>query len=186
MTSPVGVVALQGDFQKHIDALLECGARAIQVRTPDALRSVSRLIIPGGESTTLGVLLRKSGLDKEIVCRAEEGMPIWGTCMGMILMATDIESSDQMRLSILDVTVRRNAFGRQVHSFEADVNFSGIGVLRAVFIRSPIVTRCGPNVEKLATYDSKIVAVRQGNLLGTAFHPELTPDRRVHKWFLNM
>ncbi|MCH8274957.1 MAG: pyridoxal 5'-phosphate synthase glutaminase subunit PdxT [Armatimonadetes bacterium] len=180
-------MALQGDFQKHVSALEACGVRAREVRTPGELEACGRLIIPGGESTTLGILLQKSGLDKAICGRAEQGMPVWGTCMGLILMAREIEGGDQFRLGLLDITVDRNAFGPQVNSFEADVQIKGLDEpFHAVFIRSPAVTRLGEGVEALAGVCRKVVAVRQGSLLGTAFHPELTCDRRMHAMFLEM
>jgi 5'-phosphate synthase pdxT subunit len=162
----VGVLALQGDFQKHIDALSALGADAREVRSPGDLADCERLIIPGGESTTLEILLGSSGLGSAIVSRAQEGMPVWGTCMGMILLAKEIEGREQTSFGLLDVVVRRNAFGRQVFSFEADLEFRGLDApLRAVFIRAPIVVSYGPDVEELAVFDGKTVAVRQGRIL---------------------
>ncbi|MBA3725103.1 MAG: pyridoxal 5'-phosphate synthase glutaminase subunit PdxT [Armatimonadetes bacterium] len=185
MRDRVGVLALQGDYQKHLDVLSAIGAFGTEVRTPGELATCSRLIIPGGESTTLGILLTSSGLDKAIVSRAGEGTPIWGTCMGMILMAKEVEGYKQFLFGILDVTVRRNAFGAQIFSFEEGLEFSGFASpLHAVFIRAPIVTRMGSGVEALARIDDQIVAVRQGSLLGTSFHPELTGDTRLHEMFL--
>ncbi|MGI8924645.1 MAG: pyridoxal 5'-phosphate synthase glutaminase subunit PdxT [Fimbriimonadales bacterium] len=185
MPDRVGVLALQGDYQKHLDVLSAIGAFATEVRTPKELATCSRLIIPGGESTTLGILLTTSGLDRSIVARAKERTPIWGTCMGMILMAKEVEAHEQFSFGILDVTVRRNAFGAQVFSFEDGLEFSGLdSPLHAVFIRAPIVTRMGRGVEALARVDDQIVAVRQGLLLGTSFHPELTGDTRLHEMFL--
>ncbi len=187
MITRVGVLALQGDFQKHIDVLSALGADAREVRSPGDLADCGRLIIPGGESTTLEILLRSSGLGSAIVSRAQAGMPVWGTCMGMILLAKEIEGREQTSFGLLDVVVRRNAFGRQVFSFEADLEFRGLDApFRAVFIRAPIVVSHGPDVEELAVFDGKTVAVRQGRILGTAFHPELTPDTRVHELFLQM
>ena len=183
----VGVLALQGDFQKHLDALSAIGADGREVRTPEDLSDCSRLIIPGGESTTLGILIRSSGLDKAIPEKANAGMPIWGTCMGMILMAKDVEDYKQFSFGLMDITVRRNAFGAQVFSFEEDLDFKGFdSPLHAVFIRAPIVSEMSDAVEELAAIDDKIVAVRQGRLLGTSFHPELTPDTRVHEYFLSL
>jgi 5'-phosphate synthase pdxT subunit len=187
MAKPIGVLALQGDFQKHLDALAATGAEGRQVRTPEDLVACSKLIMPGGESTTLGILLGLAGLDMAIAARASKGMPVWGTCMGMILMAKEIEGSDQFRFGILDITVRRNAFGAQVFSFERDVDFVGLdSPLHAVFIRAPIVTKWGSGAEPLARVDGQVVAVRQGNLLATSFHPELTPDGRLHEMFAGM
>ena len=146
-----------------------------------------RLIIPGGESTTVGILMQRFGLGVAIQEAAEKGMPIWGTCMGMIMLAHAVEGSSQFTLDLLDITVERNAFGAQVHSFEAPVEVSILPEpVTAVFIRAPIVTRFGAEVTPLATYDGKCVAVRQGNRVGTSFHPELTDDTSFHRWFLTI
>ncbi|MBS1723510.1 MAG: pyridoxal 5'-phosphate synthase glutaminase subunit PdxT [Armatimonadetes bacterium] len=186
MGRPPGVLAVQGDFEKHLDAFAALGrADALEVRSQEDLEKVGSLVIPGGESTTVGLLLERFGLGEAIQERAKSGMPIWGTCMGMILLAKDIEGLDQFRLGLLDITVRRNAFGAQVHSFEDEVKFKGMATpVTGVFIRAPIVVRTGKGVEELADYEGKIVAVRQGNRLGTSFHPELTGDNRIHEWFL--
>lgn len=186
MGLPVGVVAIQGDFEKHILAFQSLGIDEVpEIRTPEELATVESLVIPGGESTTVGKLMDRFGLGAEIQRRASAGMPVWGTCMGMILMASDIEGSDQYRLSLLDITVKRNAFGAQVHSFEDDVTVATIGhPVTGVFIRAPIVTRLGDGVQELARYDEKVVAVQSGNLIGTSFHPELTQDTGFHQWFL--
>jgi 5'-phosphate synthase pdxT subunit len=183
----VGVIAIQGDFAKHLGAVEACGAQAIEVRTPEQLETVDRAIIPGGESTTVGKLMERYGLGEALIRRAHEGMPLWGTCMGLILMASEIEGSDQYRLGLLDVCVRRNAFGAQVNSFEDSLRVEGLGEpLTAVFIRAPIVTRLGRHVDAIATYHGQVVGVRQGALLGTSFHPELTEDLRLHRWFLDL
>ncbi|MEJ5169879.1 MAG: pyridoxal 5'-phosphate synthase glutaminase subunit PdxT, partial [Fimbriimonadales bacterium] len=143
--------------------------------------------LPGGESTTVGLLLERYGLGEAIRRAAQDGMPMWGTCMGMILLATEVEGREQYTLGLLDVTVRRNAFGAQVHSFEDTVDMAGFDPpLLGVFIRAPIVVRTGPGVEVLGTYRDAVVAVRQGTLLGTSFHPELTEDRRLHQWFASL
>jgi pyridoxal 5'-phosphate synthase pdxT subunit len=189
MAQVVGVLAVQGDFTKHMDAVRACDDSALvrEVRTPEQLAEVDRLIIPGGESSTVGLLLARFGLGEAIRARANAGMPIWGTCMGMILLANEVENRVQYRLDLLDITVRRNAFGAQVHSFEDAVPIVGMEEpVTAVFIRAPIVTRTGPEVQTLATYDDKVVAVRQGNRVGTSFHPELTDDLRFHRWFLKL
>lgn len=184
---PVGVVAIQGDFEKHIHAVERCGATALEVRTPEDLAQVDRAIIPGGESTTVGMLMQRFGLGDALIQRAHEGMPIWGTCMGMIMLAHEVEGRSQYALDLLDVTVRRNAFGAQVHSFEDHVAMEGLDEpVMGVFIRAPIVTRVGEGVEVLSRYEDKVVAVRQGNVLGTSFHPELTDDTRLHEWFLKL
>jgi 5'-phosphate synthase pdxT subunit len=185
----IGILALQGDFEAHRTLLEErLGVRTVLVRTADELRSVDGLILPGGESTTVGKLLDRFGLDDVIRERAEQGMPVFGTCAGLILLAHEIEGSDQPRLGLLDVTVARNAFGRQVESFEADIPVPALGsdAVRGVFIRAPYVKEAGPGVEALGTYEDKIVAVRQGGVLGFAFHPELTDDARMHALFVEM
>jgi 5'-phosphate synthase pdxT subunit len=182
----VGVVAIQGDFEKHAQAFERCGAAVRLVRQAADLDGVDCAVIPGGESTTVGKLMERFGLGDAIIARAKKGMPLWGTCMGMILMARNVEGYDQYSLGLLDVTVRRNAFGAQVHSFEDEVAMSGFETpVTGVFIRAPVVVRSGEGVETLAEYEGSVVAVRQGNLLATSFHPELTDDTRVHEWFLN-
>jgi 5'-phosphate synthase pdxT subunit len=187
----VGVVAVQGDFAKHIEALRRLqkpSLDVIEVRTPEELALVDRVIIPGGESTTVGLLMERYGLGAAIQKRAAEGMPIWGTCMGMILMAKDVERrKGQYTLGLLDISVERNAFGTQVHSFEDEVHLTGMKEpVLGVFIRAPIVTKLGKGVEAIGSYEGKVVAVRQGKLLGTSFHPELTDDTRLHEWFLSL
>ena len=182
----VGVLAVQGDFEKHIHSLksLSNPPETIEVRTPEGLAKVERLIIPGGESTTVGLLLQRYGLADAIQERAAAGMPIWGTCMGMIMLSKKVEGRDQFTLGLLDITVRRNAFGAQVHSFEAPVSMTNLSEpVEGVFIRAPIVTEYGDQTEVLASYDGKVVAVKQGTILGTSFHPELTDDTRLHEWF---
>lgn len=179
-----GVLAIQGDFEKHLAVMRALGEEAVEVRAVEELDKVERLIIPGGESTTVGLLLQRFGLGAAIQGRSANGMPIWGTCMGMIMMAREIEGREQYSLDLLDITVRRNAFGAQVHSFEAAVFLSDlVESVTGVFIRAPIVTKLGADVQGIGTYDGKIVAVRQGNRLGTSFHPELTDDYRLHDWF---
>ncbi len=184
----VGVVAIQGDIEKHIGALRACGEEAIEVRTPEDLAQVDRAIIPGGESTTVGILMQRFGLGEALKRRAKEGMPLWGTCMGMIMMAkTIVGRPDQYSLDLLDIDLERNAFGAQVHSFEDAVSLTVFEEpVLGVFIRAPVVTRVGEGVEAIGCYEGKIVAVRKGNLLGTSFHPELTDDTRLHEWFLTL
>lgn len=188
MGGTVGVAAIQGDFERHIQSLFRAGASSVlEVRTPEDLAEVDRLILPGGESTTVGKLMQRFGLGSAIQERAVAGMPVWGTCMGMILMAQVINGFDQYTLELLDIDVERNAFGAQIHSFEDRVDMVGFDEpIDGVFIRAPIVTRTGTDVEVLALYNSKVVAVRQGKLLGTSFHPELTDDTRLHRWFLSL
>jgi 5'-phosphate synthase pdxT subunit len=185
--SCVGVLALQGDVPEHIRTVEQAGARAMPVRNRAALDEVDALIIPGGESTTVGKLLVRYSLLEPIRERAAGGMPILGTCTGLILLAREIEGSDQPRLGLLDVAVRRNAYGRQLDSFETDIQAPLLGPepLRAVFIRAPLLTRIGPEVEVLAEADGHPILVRQGGLIGAAFHPELAGEDRVHRLLLD-
>jgi pyridoxal 5'-phosphate synthase pdxT subunit len=182
----VGVLALQGDVPEHLRAAEQAGAVAVPVRRRSTLDEVDALILPGGESTTVGKLLERYDLMEPIRERARAGMPILGTCMGLILLAREIEGSDQPRLGLLDVTVRRNAYGRQLESFEADVAVPALGPepVRAVFIRAPIVTRTGPGVERLAEAEGAPILVRQGGLIGAAFHPEMAGEDRIHRFLL--
>lgn len=186
----IGVLAVQGDFAEHIAAMNEVeGAEAFAVKTVAEIETLDGLIIPGGESTTIGKLCERFELDKAIIRQYEKGMAIWGTCAGLIYMAKDIaDRPDQQRLGLMDVRVKRNAFGRQVDSFETDLPVKGLedGETRAVFIRGPYIESAGEGVEILSVYREKIVAARQGRLLGIAFHPELTDDRRVQQYFLKM
>ncbi|HZO90953.1 MAG TPA: pyridoxal 5'-phosphate synthase glutaminase subunit PdxT [Chthonomonadaceae bacterium] len=189
----IGILALQGDYEAHRRMLEEqIGARTAFVRRPEELADVDALILPGGESTTIAKLMERIGLDKAIQVRAQAGMPIYGTCAGLILLAKDIEGRpDQPTLGLMDVRVARNAFGRQVDSFEADLPFApdseaNAPPVRGVFIRAPYVTEVAPDVQVLCRFQNKIVGVRQGNLLGTAFHPELTDNPRIHAYFAHM
>jgi 5'-phosphate synthase pdxT subunit len=160
------------------------------VRTPEEVEASDALIIPGGESTTIGKLMARYGLLEAVKKHAASGKPLLGTCAGMILMAKRIEAAakDQPRLDLMDITVERNAFGRQVDSFETDIDFKGVnsGPVRAVFIRAPIIQSVGEGVDVLAVHEGRIIAARQGNLLVLAFHPELTDDLRIHTYFLSM
>ncbi|HEY1729193.1 MAG TPA: pyridoxal 5'-phosphate synthase glutaminase subunit PdxT [Candidatus Baltobacteraceae bacterium] len=185
----VGVLALQGDVSEHLSALTRAGAEAIEVKTPEDLARVAALIIPGGESTTVMKLLKRFGLEAPIKKRASDGMPLWGTCMGMIVAAHDVaDLKDQPTLDLIDITVRRNAFGRQVASAEVDLSIPALGVepFPAVFIRAPWIERAGPDVDVLASRDGHVVFVRQKNVLGSSFHPELTHDDRLHRYFVGM
>ncbi|HEX2126313.1 MAG TPA: pyridoxal 5'-phosphate synthase glutaminase subunit PdxT [Thermoleophilaceae bacterium] len=178
MTNPVvGVLAIQGDFEAHARALREVGAEPRAVRTPADLEGLDGLIIPGGESTTMTIGIEREGLVEPLRELARTGRPVLGTCAGMIML-------DRAHLDLLDVTARRNAFGRQLHSFEADLELDGLGSVRAVFIRAPWVEEHGGDVEVLAEVDGHPVAVRQGNVVAVAFHPELTDDRSLHRWLL--
>jgi 5'-phosphate synthase pdxT subunit len=179
-----GVLALQGDFREHAKVLADLGATPVEVRTSEEIASVECLIIPGGESTTMGRLARAHDLVEPIRRRAAEGMPVFGTCAGMIVMAERVEGGEPL-LSLVDITIRRNAYGRQVDSFEADVDVEGVEEpVRAVFIRAPAVEQVGPEVRVLAEYAGRPVVAEQGNLLVAAFHPELVGETRLHEYFL--
>ena len=184
----IGVLALQGDFREHLAALRACEVEGVPIRLVADLDAVDALILPGGESTTMARLL-EPGLAASIQRRAAAGMPVLGTCAGMILMARDIQGgrTDQEPLKLIDISVRRNAYGRQIDSFEAEVESRAIGgTAPAVFIRAPQVTERAPDVQELANHGGQTVAVKQGNRLALAFHPELTPDRRWHQYFLSL
>lgn len=188
----VGVLALQGDFREHIELLKQIGVNATEVRTPQQLALVDRLIIPGGESTTIGRLLERFAMLELLRERVRHELPLWGTCAGAILMANailDARKAGQPSLGVMDIAVRRNAFGRQLDSFEADLHVAAIGKepLRAVFIRAPQIESVGTQVDILARLDDgRIVAAQQGRMLATAFHPELTGDVRFHRYFLEL
>lgn len=192
MSARVGVLALQGDTREHLAALSEAGAVVSTVRRLTELNSIDALVIPGGESTAMSHLLREFDLLEPLRDRLADGMPCYGSCAGMILLATEILDAGvagraALPLGGIDMTVRRNAFGRQVDSFEEDIAFEGIdGPVHAVFIRAPWVERVGPDVEVLARAGGHPVAVRQGRMLATAFHPEVTGDRRVHRLFVDL
>jgi 5'-phosphate synthase pdxT subunit len=185
------VLALQGDTREHLAALREAGAEAITVRRRTELDAVDALVIPGGESTAMTHLLREFELLEPLRARLAEGMPAYGSCAGMILLASEILDAgvagrDAAPLKAIDMTVRRNAFGRQVDSFEGDITFDGLDrPVHAVFIRAPWVERVGPDVQVLARAADHIVAVRQGRTLATSFHPEMTGDTRFHQYFLS-
>jgi 5'-phosphate synthase pdxT subunit len=184
----IGVLALQGDVREHLALLAEIGAQARPVRTLAELDGVDGLIVPGGESTVIGKLARRYGLLEPLRGRAKAGLPVLGTCAGLIFMAREVDGPPQHLLGVLDVRVRRNAFGRQVASFEAEFDVKGLdgGPVTALFIRAPWVTELAPGVEVLAEVDGRVVAVRQGNLLGTSFHPELTGEQRFHRQFVEL
>ena len=195
MTTRIGVLALQGDFREHLRMLQDCGADAVKVRTEADLAGVAGLIIPGGESTTIGMLIVRNGLERPLRTAIADGMPVMGTCAGMILLASEVLDGrpDQVSLGAIDMTVRRNAFGRQVDSFEAAVEVPALPgpAITAVFIRAPWVERVGPEVDVLGTVagddgTDRIVAVKQGNTLATSFHPEVTDDARFHALLVDM
>jgi 5'-phosphate synthase pdxT subunit len=191
MSAPrVGVLALQGDVREHCRALTSAGAEVVAVRRPSELDDLDGIVLPGGESTTMGKLLTTFELLEPLRAALAGGLAAYGSCAGMILLADRVldGTADQVGLGGLDVTVRRNAFGRQIDSFEGDLDFAGVDgePMHAVFIRAPWVESAGPDVEVLARAADRIVAVRQGQLLATSFHPELTGDPRVHQLFVSM
>jgi 5'-phosphate synthase pdxT subunit len=189
MPAPVvGVLAFQGDVREHLAVLARLGVEARPVRTLAELDAVDGLIVPGGESTVIGKLARRYGLLEPLRERARAGFPVFGTCAGLIFMAREVEGPPQHLLGALDVRVRRNAFGRQVASFETEFDVKGLdgGPVTAVFIRAPWVSELAPEVEVLAEVDGRVVAVRQGNLLATAFHPELAGEERFHRLFVEL
>jgi 5'-phosphate synthase pdxT subunit len=185
----VGILAVQGDVAEHARALGEIGAEPVEVRLPRDLAGVEALILPGGESTAMRRLIDAYGLAEPILSLAASGAPLWGTCAGMILLARRIADGEAPILPLLDIEVRRNAYGRQLDSFEADLDVPSLGEepIHAVFIRAPVVTDVGPGVEVLATDPmGRTVAVREGRVLATAFHPELTGDRRFHRALVDL
>lgn len=186
----VGVLALQGDVRSHLRRVADLGARGVPVKRPEQLAGLDALIVPGGESTTISMLAQRWGLIEPVRELIRGGFPVFGSCAGMIMLADTVLDgrADQLPFGGIDMVVRRNAFGRQVDSFEADVEVAGIGggPMRAIFIRAPWVESIGDGVEVLAAVDDRFVAVRQGALLATSFHPELTGDLRLHEYFLQL
>ncbi|HEY8169917.1 MAG TPA: pyridoxal 5'-phosphate synthase glutaminase subunit PdxT [Candidatus Limnocylindria bacterium] len=185
----IGVLALQGAVREHVTAITEIGADAVEVRLPRDLVDLDALILPGGESTTMRKLIDEYGLRDPIAAMARGGAPMLGTCAGMILLADRIADGDTPVFAAIDIEVHRNGYGRQLDSFEADLDAPSLGdeVMHGVFIRAPVVTDVGPGAEVLARDpDGRPVAIRQGRVLATAFHPELTPDRRIHRLLLEM
>ncbi|MEF2968955.1 pyridoxal 5'-phosphate synthase glutaminase subunit PdxT [Paenibacillus sp. M1] len=183
----VGVLALQGAVAEHIRSIEHAGAEGVAVKHPGQLDELGGLIIPGGESTTIGKLMRKYGFIDAVRFFAAQGKPVFGTCAGLIVMAKEIEGGEEAHLGLMDIKVSRNAFGRQRESFETDLEVKGLRApLRAVFIRAPLITAVGDSVEVLSTYREEIVTARQGHLLVSSFHPELTDDSSLHAYFLEM
>ncbi len=183
----VGVLALQGDVSEHAAVLREAGAEPMPVRTPQALEEVQALVIPGGESTTIGALMARCGLDQAVRRRVQDGMPVLGTCAGLILMAKRASGGEPPLLGLLDVAVERNAYGRQRESFEDDLHCPAVdpAPFRVAFIRAPVVTWVGEGVQVLARHEGLPVLVQQGRLLGATFHPEVTGYPGVHRYFLH-
>jgi 5'-phosphate synthase pdxT subunit len=189
LTARAGVLGLQGDFAEHLATLERIGVESVDVRRPEQLDPIDALIIPGGESTTIGKLASQYGFIEKLRDRAAEGMPVWGTCAGAIFIAKDVPGHPHPLAGLMDMTVERNAFGRQVDSFEADLDVAELGPqpFHAVFIRAPLIKRVGRGVDVLAMLgDGTVVAARQGRLLATSFHPELTRDERFHRYFLSL
>jgi 5'-phosphate synthase pdxT subunit len=185
----VGVLALQGAFEAHQHVLRDLGVESVQVRTPSDLESVGALVMPGGESTTMSHLLQTSGLFNSIDARLKQGMPVFGTCAGMILLAKGVLDgrSDQRSFGAIDIDVKRNAYGRQIDSFETDISIDGmVEDFHAVFIRAPQIARLGDDVTVLARHNQDVVLARQGSVMVASFHPELTSDSRIHSMFIGL
>lgn len=183
----IGVLAMQGAYREHLKILKSLGIEAIDVRYEEDIDNIDGLIIPGGESTTMGKLIKTLGLYDKLKSRIENNMPVWGTCAGMILLAKNIVNEYYNHLSVMNISVIRNAYGRQLGSFETKAPVKGIGEdIDMVFIRAPYIESVGENVEILSTVDGNIVAAQEGNILVTSFHPELTEDLRLHKYFINI
>ena len=186
----IGVLALQGAVREHLEMIERCGARGVGIKRPSGLNGVNGLIIPGGESTTIGKLIDEYGFAPELKRLGMSGTPVYGTCAGLIILSRRVKGSHGSVLGLADVTVERNAFGRQVDSFERDILVRGITEedrpFRAVFIRAPVIEEAGPGVEVMASLEEGVVMAREGTFLLGAFHPELTDDARIHRYFLEM
>lgn len=184
----IGVLALQGAVREHCNSLADCGVEPIEVKYKEQLSEVEGLIIPGGESTTVGKLLVRHEMLSLLTEMGRKGFPIFGTCTGLILLAKEINGSDQPRLGLMDITVERNAFGRQIASFEADLDIAELGPekFHAIFIRAPYIAKAAQEVSIMSRLDGKILMARQGKLLAAAFHPELTTDLRIHQYFVKL
>lgn len=183
----IGVLAMQGAVEEHVNMIEKAGAEGIAIKKREQLDGIDGIIIPGGESTTIGKLMRTFGFMDALRQFSAQKKPIFGTCAGLIVIAKEIAGQEEAHLQLMDIKVARNAFGRQRESFEADLDVKGIeGRVRAVFIRAPIILEAGSEVEVLSEYNGQIVAARQGHLLATSFHPELTDDHRMHAYFLKM
>ena len=186
-TKTIGVLAIQGAYKKHEEAVQKLGINTIEVRTEEDIRLIDGLIIPGGESTTIGKLLTKNNLIGPINKRIEKGMAVFGTCAGMILLAKSVPESNQPLLGVMDISVERNAYGRQINSFEAEFTVKGLNgnPVNGIFIRAPKIAGISDNVEVLASHENVPVLVRQGHILAASFHPELSNDLRIHSFFIS-
>lgn len=182
----IGVLALQGDFREHIGMLKKCKVDAVEVRLTEDLENVDGLVIPGGESTTIGNLMQRHSLDKEIIKKHKQGMALYGTCAGAILLAKDIVGSKQPRLNLLDISIKRNDYGRQIDSFETELNIEKIGKIKGIFIRAPVIEEVRNGVKTLSKLNNKPVLIQKDNILASTFHPELTEDKRVHEYFISL
>lgn len=183
----IGVLAMQGAYKEHINILQDLDVSPVEIRNKNDLQNIDGIIIPGGESTTMGKLIRTLDIYDDLKEKIESGMPVWGTCAGMILLAKSICNDDTVHLGTMDIEVKRNAYGRQLGSFNTKSNVEGIGEdIEMVFIRAPYIENVDDNVEVLSVVDNNIVAAKENNMLVTSFHPELTSDYRVHKYFLKM
>ena len=183
----IGVLAMQGAYEEHINILQDLDVSPVEIRNKNDLQNIDGIIIPGGESTTMGKLIRTLDIYDDLKEKIESGMPVWGTCAGMILLAKSICNDDTVHLGTMDIEVKRNAYGRQLGSFNTKSNVKGIGEdIEMVFIRAPYIENVDDNVEVLSIVDNNIVAAKENNMLVTSFHPELTSDYRVHKYFLKM
>ena len=184
----IGVLALQGDFLEHLIILRKLGVTAKEIRLPQDLENIDGIILPGGESTTMINLLEVFELKNPLIQKIKKGLPVWGTCAGMILLAKKLTQTNPVPLGLMDITVNRNAYGRQIDSFTTPLTIKPLGkkVLNATFIRAPILEKVGKGVEVLSIYDKKIVAAKEKNMLVTSFHPELTTDTRFHEYFITL
>ncbi len=179
----IGVLALQGSVEEHIKMLKKCDVEPVLIKSPNQLNEINGLIIPGGESTTIGKLIKMYGFDKEIKRRYLQGMPVYGTCAGAILLAKEIINSKQPRLALMDISIKRNDYGRQINSFETQLNISN-KPFKGIFIRAPVISSIHEGCKILAEHDNKPVLIEQDNLLASTFHPELTNDLTLHKYFI--
>lgn len=182
----IGVLSLQGDFREHLEILKKCNVDSVSVKLPEDLEVVNGLIIPGGESTTIGNLMQRYGINKEIIKKHKEGMAIYGTCAGAILLAKDIAGSEQPRLNLLDISIKRNNYGRQIDSFETELSIENIGKFNGIFIRAPVIDKVDNAVKILSNFNGNPVLIQKDNILAGTFHPELTGDKRVHEYFVGM
>ncbi|MBI2655604.1 pyridoxal 5'-phosphate synthase glutaminase subunit PdxT [Candidatus Woesearchaeota archaeon] len=186
MMTTIGVLALQGDFREHIEMLKKCKVNTAEIRLPEDLKDIDGLIIPGGESTVMGNLMQRHNLGREIIKKHKSGMAVYGTCAGAILLAKDILGSRQPRLNLLDISIKRNDYGRQIDSFESELKIEGIGNFSGIFIRAPVIEKVNKGVKVLSRLNSKPVLVQKENVLASTFHPELTRDKRVHEYFVRL